>query len=258
MPKIGDIEYPSLKGEVSEEEWSARVQLAALCRLVPAMGWDDLSNQLVSCRIGKDFLFIPAGVLFEEMTASCLLKVNMEGEIISDSPFKIVPNVWHPMRAVFEVRPDANTVIHTHDDYIAAVAATKHGLLPISQPAALVIAAGISYHTYEGAETYAERIPGMRRDLGSSNFSLLLRNHGVVTLAPTIDSAFMLHHLVRKACRIQVMSGVNSGAEVTHISADVVASFPIELLRASVGDGSNNAWPGLLRKLYREDPSFQS
>ena len=249
MPKIGDIEYPSLRDKVSAEEWKARVELAALCRLLPQMGWDDLSNQLVGSRTGEHFLFTPAGVLFEEMTASCLLKLNIEGEIVDNTPFSIVPNLWHPLRAVFEARPDAQTVIHTHDDYVSAVAASKHGLLPISQPAALALAAGVSYHFYEGAETYAERIPALQRDLGSTNFSLILRNHGVVTLGPTIDAAFLIHHLVRKACRIQVMSGVNCGAEVYSIPDEIVAALPIELLRASAGDGSNNAWNGLLRKL---------
>src|SRR5689334_8312356 len=117
---IGDIQYPSLKGQVPADEWQTRVQLAALFRLVPFMGWDDLSMQLCAARVGEHFLFGPDCFLFEEVTASSLVKIDLQGNKVDDSPFKVGPNLWHPMRAVFEVRPDAHTVIHTHDDYVAA------------------------------------------------------------------------------------------------------------------------------------------
>jgi ribulose-5-phosphate 4-epimerase/fuculose-1-phosphate aldolase len=253
---IGQTAYPSLKGHVSDEEWNTRVQLAALFRLVPIMGWDDLSNQLCAARVGQHFLVGPHGVLFEEVTASSLVKVDIEGRVVDETPFTPGTNLWHPMRAVFEARPDAHTVIHTHDDYITAVAAQAQGLLPISQSAAFAMAAGLAYHTYEGVETYAERMPSLQKSLGPSNLTLILRNHGVVTLGASVPAAFMLHHIVRKACRTQVMAGANTEAELIHLSDSMVESFKFELQRASQGDGTNVAWPGLLRKLERQDPGF--
>lgn len=259
MPKIGSTEYPSLKSQVPEAEWQQRVQLAALFRLIPMMGWDDLSNQLCATRVEGGFLFGPRGLLFEEVTASSLVKVNIEGEVLSETPFGVVPNVWHPMRAVFEARPDAHTVIHTHDDYLAAVAATAEGLLPISQPAAFSLAAGLAYHTYEGVETYAERIPSLQKALGPRNHSILLRNHGLLTLGPTVATAFMLHYIVRKACRTQVLAGASAaatGGRLSQLGPEMLGTFGTELARAGQGDGSNDAWPGLLRKLQREQPDF--
>ncbi|QTO23391.1 class II aldolase/adducin family protein [Burkholderia seminalis] len=254
--KIGDTAYPSLKGKVSEDEWNIRVQTAALFRLIPFMGWDDLSLQLVSARAGDHFLVGPSGVLFEEVTASSLIKINLEGDVISESPFGVVQNAWYPMRAVHEARPDANFVIHSHDDIIAAVACNAEGLLPISQPAAFAIADGLAYHDYEGVETYEERTPSLQRSLGATNNAVILRNHGLLTLGYEAKHAFMRHYNIWKACHIQLLANSAKHGELIRLPQPLLDAFGNELMRLGQGDGTMDPWPGLLRKLARLDPSF--
>jgi ribulose-5-phosphate 4-epimerase/fuculose-1-phosphate aldolase len=254
--KLGDISYPSVKGKVSDEEWNIRVNTAALFRLIPLMGWDDLSMQLVSARVSDGFLFVPNGPLFEEVTASSLVKINMEGEVISDTPFGIVKSTWYPMKAVHEAREDANFVIHTHDDIIAAVACNSEGLLPISQSAAFAWADGLGYHTYDGVETYEEKMPSLQHSLGATNNAVILRNHGLLTIGYEASHAFMRHYNIRKACNIQMMAQSFRYGELVNFSQDMLDSFKYELGRIQQGDGTTNPWPGLLRKLTGLDPSF--
>lgn len=256
MLKIGNITYPSLKGRVSDEEWDVRVQTAALFRLIPLLGWDDLSMQLVSARIGEHFLVGPSALLFEEVTASSLVKITLDGEIVGDTPFSIIASTWYPMRGVHEARPDANFVIHSHDDYIAAVACNTEGLLPISQPAAFAMADGLAYHDYEGVETYAERIPGLQRALGATNHAVLLRSHGLLTLGYLARQAFLRHYNLRKACRIQILAGGARHGELIKFPQALIDSFQMELLRLAQGDGTTDPWDGLLRKLAKLDPGF--
>lgn len=256
MLKIGNTAYPSLKGKVSDEEWDIRVQTAALFRLIPLMGWDDLSMQLVSARVGDHFLAGPSELLYEEVTASSLVKVNLEGDVVSDTPFSVIKSTWYPMRAVHAVRPDANFVIHTHDDYIAAVACNTEGLLPITQSAAFAMADGLAYHDYEGVETYEERMSGLQRSLGACNNALILRNHGLVTLGYLARQAFLRHYNLRKACRIQVLASSAQHRELIKFPPSLVESFQMELLRLAQGEGNTDPWDGLLRKLARLDPEF--
>lgn len=253
---IGNTSYPSLKGVVTDEEWNVRLQLAAVFRLIPLMGWDDLSMQLCSARIGDHFLVGPLGPLFEEVTASSLVKINMAGEVVSDTPFGAVNSVWYPMKAVHEARADANFVIHTHDDIVAAVACNSQGLLPISQPAAFAIADGLGYHAYEGVETYETCIPAIQASLGPTNNALLLRNHGLVTLGYQASHAFLRHYNVRKACRIQMMAQSSNSGSLIHLPPSMIESFRAELQRLAQGVGTSDPWEGLLRKLVKLDPSF--
>lgn len=256
MLKIGDTAYPSLKGNVSDNEWDIRVQTAALFRLIPFMGWDDLSLQLISARVGDHFLVAPSGLLFEEVTASSLVKINLYGEAISESPFGIVKNAWYPMRAVHEARPDANFVIHSHDDIIAAVACNAEGLLPISQSAAFALADGLAYHDYEGVETYEERMLSLQRSLGAANNAAILRSHGLLTLGYEAKHAFMRHYNIWKACHIQVLATSAKHGELIRFPRPLLDGFRHELMRIGQGDGTMDPWPGLLRKLTKLDPSF--
>lgn len=258
MLKIGNIDYPSLEGKVTDEEWQIRVQTAALFRLIPLMGWDDLSMQIVTARVGDNFLFGPAGPLYEEVTASSLVMINLQGEIVSDTPFEIAKSVWYPMRAVHEARQDANFVIHTHDDIIAAIACNSEGLLPISQSAAFAMADGLAYHDYDGVETYEEKIPSLQRSLGPENNAVILRNHGLLTLGYLAKHAFLRHYNIRKACRIQMMAGSAKHGELIKFSQPMLDSFKYELSRVNQGDGTTDPWDGLLRKLEKIDPSFMS
>ncbi|WP_322981437.1 class II aldolase/adducin family protein [Pseudomonas sp. C11] len=256
--RIGEVAYPSLEGKVSDEEWRVRVNTAAIFRLIPMMGWDDLSMQLVSARVGDGYLFVPNGPLFEEVTASSLVKINIEGEVISDSPFGIVKSTWYPMKAVHEVREDANYVIHTHDDIIAAVACNSEGLLPISQSAAFAWADGLAYHAYDGVETYEEKMPGLQQSLGATNNAALLQNHGLLTLGVEAGHAFMRHYNIWKACRVQMMAQCARHGELIKFSQEMLNSFKHEVSRVQEGDGTTDPWAGLLRKLIKKDPSFMN
>ena len=250
---IGETEYPSLKGKVSEAEWQARIETAALFRLIPMMGWDDLSITHVSARVPGEpnhYLFNPMGFLFEEITASSLIKIDLEGNIVAPTPFEITIGGWYPMKAIHAVREDANFVIHTHDDYGGAISARKEPLLPITQGAAFVLGDKLAYHEYEGVETYEDRIPGLQVALGDAN-RLILKNHGLVTLGYTAFHAFYRMYGLIKACRIQLLAG--KGEDLIHIGPELLETYPAEIRRAQ----GNNPWPGLLRKLDKDDPSYK-
>ncbi|MGD9863155.1 MAG: class II aldolase/adducin family protein [Pseudodonghicola sp.] len=252
--KIGDIEYPSLKGKVSDAEWEARVNLAAIYRLIPIMGWYDTVMAPASARIpGEDaYLFNPKGFLFEEITASSLVKISIEGEKQTDTPFEISRPGWYPLRAVHEAAESAVYVLHTHDDWIAALSARKQKLFPSSQTAAFLIASGISYHLYDGVETMEERMPGLKESLGD-NHILIMHNHGAVTAGVLPWHAVGRMESLAKACRIQVLASQNR-EDLFEIGEDIMVEIKEELRR---GPAVDNPWPGLLRKLDRLDPSYK-
>lgn len=252
--KLGDFEYPSLKGVVSDAEWQTRVDMAALCRLIPQMGWWDLSQSPVSARISDGsghYLFNPVGFMFEEVTASSLVKIALDGEYVDDTPLTIMRAGWYPMQAVHAVRPDANFVIHSHDDYAAALSARWDELLPISQFAGFVLADGLAYHDFDGVETYAERMASLQASLGDAN-TMILRNHGALALGPIAYAALARMANLRKSCVIQLHAG--HAANVRPISPEVMPQFRKEI---EVGVTVDNLWGGLLRRLDRLDPSYK-
>lgn len=252
--KLGDFEYPSLKGKVSDAEWQTRVEMAALCRLIPLMGWWDLSQSPVSARVGDGsghYLFNPVGFMFEEVTASSLVKITLDGDYVDDTPLKIMRAGWYPMQAIHAVRPDANFVIHSHDDLAAALSARNDELLPISQFAGFALADGVAYHDFDGVETYKERMASIQASLGEANI-LILRNHGAVTLGFIPYLALVRMANLRKSCAIQLYAG--QSADVRRIAPEVIPSFREEIEAGVVAD---NFWNGLLRKLDRIDPSYK-
>lgn len=251
--QIGELEYPSLKGKVAQEEWRARVELAALYRLVPIMGWWDLSQAPLSARVpGEDtYLFNPLGFLFEEITASSLVKITLDGEYAVESPLRFSRRIWYPMQAVHAARPDANFVLHSHDDIFAALSARKDKLLPISQAAGFALAGGLAYHDYDGVETYAEQMPSLQASLGKSG-AVLLHNHGLVVVGRSAYEVLAKTSNIRKACLVQLLAG--QASDVRPIDAGVLPAFEEELRR---GVAVDNLWPALLRKLDRMDPSYR-
>ncbi len=253
MLKLGDIEYPSLKGKVSEAEWKARVELAALYRLIELFGWNDLSGAPASARIpGQPFyLFNPNGLLFEEITASSLVKINLEGEVVSETPFRHVASTWFPMKAVHEVREDANFVIHSHDDYGMALSARREKLLPVSQSAGFALADGVAFHDYDGVETYQERVPALQASLGARN-RMILHNHGLLAVGASAYQALYRMASLRKACRVQLLAGFEK--DLFQLPGEIIEQMAEEIRR---GPAVGNFWPGLLRKLDRIDPSYK-
>src|SRR6267378_207642 len=172
--------------QVSDPEWQARVDLAAAYRLVALYGWDDLIFTHISARVpGAEhhFLLNPYGMMFEEVTASSLVKVDLAGNKVADSPYFVTPAGFTIHSAVHAAREDALCVMHLHTDYGIAVSAQKDGLLPISQQAMLALAS-LTYHDYEGLALNEDEKPRLVDDLGDK-LHMILRNHGLLTLGRT-------------------------------------------------------------------------
>jgi ribulose-5-phosphate 4-epimerase/fuculose-1-phosphate aldolase len=198
------------------------------------------------------YLFNPAGFLFDEITASSLVKLDLSGEVVEGQPFAPVARTWIPMQAVHAARDDANWVIHSHDKYAMALSARRDKLLPISQSAGFAIADGISYHDYDGVEVYPERMAPLAESLGPTNGMLILHNHGCVTLGRTPWQAVSRMYRLRYACEVQLMAGRSD--DLIHLPPGILESFRREI---AVGTAVGNPWPGLLRKLDRMDPSYK-
>ncbi len=247
----------SVKSQVSKEEWKTRVNLAACYRLIAMHGWDDLIFTHISARVpGSDehFLINAYGLLFEEMTASSLVKVNLDGETVLETPYFVNPAGFTIHSAVHAARPDAGCVLHTHTKAGVAVSAQAGGLLPISQISLFPFSA-LSYHDYEGIALNEEEKPRLVADLGSNNF-LILRNHGLLTVGATIPDAFLYMYALETACQTQLMAQ-SSGAELTLINPAIVSGIKAQIEAVLKGMGGDLAWPGLLRKLDRHDSSYR-
>lgn len=247
----------SVKAQVSDEEWETRVSLAACYRLIAMYGWDDLIFTHISARVpGPDdhFLINAYGLLFEEMTASSLVKVDLDGEIVHDTPYFINPAGFTIHSAVHAARLDAGCVLHTHTKAGVAVSAQADGLLPISQ-ISLFPYASLSYHDYEGIALNEDEKPRLVADLGSNNF-LILRNHGLLTVGETIPEAFLYMYALETACQTQLQAQ-SAGVKLTHVNDAIVKGIKAQIDAVMKGMGGELAWPALLRKLERRDSSFR-
>jgi len=247
----------SVREQVSQEEWQARVDLAAAYRLVALYVWDDLIFTHISTRVPDaehHFLLNPYGMMFAEVTASSLVKVDLDGKKVSDSPYFINPAGFTIHSAVHAAREDALCVMHLHTDYGIAVSAQKHGLLPISQQAMFALSS-LAYHEYEGLALDEEEKPRLVADLGDKKF-MILRNHGLLTLGRTAAEAFLGMFLLERACRIQILAQ-SGGGELVKIPNDIIDRVASQMSAVTVGQGASLTWPGLLRKLDRIDPSYR-
>jgi ribulose-5-phosphate 4-epimerase/fuculose-1-phosphate aldolase len=247
----------NIRDQVSPEEWQARVDLAAAYRLVALYGWDDLIFTHLSARVpGPEhhFLLNPYGMMFEEVTASSLVKVDLDGNKVMDSPYFINPAGFTIHSAVHAAREDALCVIHLHTINGIAVSAQKNGLLPLSQQALFALAS-LAYHDYEGLALDDDEKPRLVNDLGNNTF-MILRNHGLLTVGKTPAEAFLLMFTLERACEIQVLAQ-SGGSDLLPVAAPVVAKTAKQLSAVTMGQGGQLAWPGLLRKLDRVDPSYK-
>jgi ribulose-5-phosphate 4-epimerase/fuculose-1-phosphate aldolase len=196
---------PDVKSQVSEAEWALRVDLAACYRLVALHGWADLVFTHISAKLpGADdhFLINPYGALFEEITASSLVKVDAAGNIVGDSPFPVNPAGFTIHSAIHAVRHDVGCVLHVHTANGIAVSAQKLGVLPISQQSIFVLSS-LGYHDYEGVALRDEEKPRLVDSLGDKTF-LMLRNHGLLTVGASIADAFLAMYLFETTCTIQL------------------------------------------------------
>jgi ribulose-5-phosphate 4-epimerase/fuculose-1-phosphate aldolase len=248
----------SVRDQVSDEEWQTRVDLAACYRAIALYGWDDLVFTHVSARLpGADhhFLINAYGMMFEEISASSLVKVDLNGDKILDSPYDINPAGFVIHSAVHEAREDAGCVLHTHSKAGVAVSAQASGLLPISQTS-LFPYATLGYHSYEGVALNDDEKPRLVADLGDKNV-MILRNHGLLTTGASIADAFLMMYLLETACQIQVMAQ-SSGGELIQVPAPIVDGIKAQGEQVTRGLGGALVWPALLRKLDRRDPSFRN
>jgi ribulose-5-phosphate 4-epimerase/fuculose-1-phosphate aldolase len=245
-----------VRSQVSEAEWQLRVDLAACYRLIALHGWDDLVFTHVSARLpGPDhhFLINPYGLMFDEITASSLVKVDMECRPLLETPYKVNPAGFVIHSAIHAVREDAGCVLHTHTRAGVAVSAQKHGLLPISQQSTIVLGS-LAYHDYEGIAVLDGEKPRLQADLGNRNY-LILRNHGLLTVGPTIADAFLSMYTLESACQIQV-GAMAGGAELTRVSQPVLdgVAHAVSVQRKALG--AQGIWPALRRKLDRRNPGY--
>jgi len=247
----------TIRDQVSEAEWQARVDLAAAYRLVAFYGWDDLIFTHISARIpGPEhhFLLNPYGVMFEEVTASSLVKIDLDGRKISDSPYFINPAGFTIHSAVHAAREDALCVMHLHTDYGIAVSAQENGMLPISQQAMFPLAS-LAYHNYEGLALNDAEKPRLVADLGDKNY-MILRNHGLLTVGKSVAEAFLSMYILERACRIQILAQ-SGGGDLHSVPKDIIDLTAKQMGAVTVGQGADLTWPGLLRKLDRMDSSYQ-
>ena len=247
----------SIREQVSEREWQARVDLAAAYRLVALYGWDDLIFTHISARVPSadhHFLLNPYGMMFEEITASSLVKIDLNGNKVMDSPYFINPAGFTIHSAVHAAREDALCVMHVHTDYGIAVSAQKNGLLPLSQQS-MVALASLAYHDYEGLALDEDEKSRLVADLGDKHY-LILRNHGLLTIGRTAAEAFLAMFLLERACKIQILAQ-SGGGELVEIPAPIVKRVDSQLKAVTLDQGADLTWPGLLRKLDRLDPSFR-
>jgi ribulose-5-phosphate 4-epimerase/fuculose-1-phosphate aldolase len=254
---LSSVEIPSLQNQVSEEEWKIRVDLAAAYRLVAFFGWDDLVFTHLSARIpGPEhhFLLNPYNLMFEEVTASSLVKVGMDGRPVGETPFNTNAAGFTIHSAIHMARPDAHAVIHLHTPHGQAVSAHAEGLLPLTQTAMLV-RDDVAYHDYEGVAVDLDERERIVADLGQKG-SMLLRNHGTLAVGETVGEAFLKIYFLERACQAQILAlsigheGLNSPPQG---APEVTAEQGKMGLKMAAGA---LAWPALLRKAYRLDPSF--
>jgi|TARA_R110001583_G_scaffold42513_2_gene135238 ribulose-5-phosphate 4-epimerase/fuculose-1-phosphate aldolase len=246
----------SLKNQVSDAEWQLRVDLAAAYRLVAMFGWDDLVFTHITARIpGPEhhFLINPYGMMFEEITASSLVKIDLQGNKVADSPYPVNPAGFTIHSAIHQAREDAQCVMHTHSLNGVAVSAQREGVLPLSQQATLVLAS-LGYHDYEGIALNEEEKPRLVADLADNTF-LMLRNHGLLTVGATPADAFLSMYIFEASCMIQVKA-LAGNRELIPIDPAIVDGVKEAAKIVTGGLFGGLAWPGLLRKLDRQNPGY--
>jgi ribulose-5-phosphate 4-epimerase/fuculose-1-phosphate aldolase len=243
---------------MDKQEWQTRIDLAAAYRLVALFKWDDLVFTHISARVPGShdaFLINPYGLMFEEITASSLVKVDLAGNKLDASPHPVNPAGFTIHSAVHAARHDAACVLHTHTLNGVAVSAQKGGVLPISQQSIFVLAS-LGVHDYEGVALRDDEKPRLVHDLGNNNF-LLLRNHGLLTVGSTIADAFLFMYLFETVCNIQVRAQAGGG-ELIEVHPEIISTAQQQAMAVTKGLGGALAWPGLLRRLDRQLPGYET
>jgi ribulose-5-phosphate 4-epimerase/fuculose-1-phosphate aldolase len=246
-----------IRESISPEEWQTRVDLAALYRLVALYGWDDLVFTHISARVpGEDnhFLLNPYGLLFEEIKASDLVKIDLDGNIVSETEHFVNAAGFTIHSAVHGNGQHNHAVIHTHSNDGVAVSAQEHGLLPISQTA-MVIRNECAYHDYEGIALNHDERERLLDDLGDKH-CMILRNHGLLATGSTCADAWLRLFFLERACTMQIKA-LSGGSKLNMVPDDVVELVTDQGQMASEQGIGNLAWPALIRKLDKIDVSYK-
>ena len=252
------LNIPSIQSQVSPQEWAIRCDLAACYRLVALYGWSDLVYTHISAKLpGPEhhFLINPYGLMFDEITASSLVKVDKDCNKVLPSDFPVNPAGFVIHSAVHEARENAGCVLHTHTRAGVGVSAQKAGILPISQQSTFVLAS-LAYHGYEGVAFRPDEKPRLQADLGSANY-LMLRNHGLLTVGSTIPEAFLAMYIFEVTCQIQ-LAAQSGGTELTEVDPRIISGTAEAMRVQSGGMGAAFVWPSLIRKLEKLDTSYRS
>ena len=253
---LQSVDIPSLEGKVSDEEWKIRVDLAAAYRLVAHFGWDDLIFTHLSARVpGPEhhFLLNPYNLMFEEVTASSLVKVDIHGNAVETTPFITNPAGFVIHSAIHMAREDAQAVMHLHTPAGQAVSAHEEGLLPLTQTAMLV-RGDLAFHDYEGVATDLDERDRLVADLGDKG-GMILRNHGTLAVGGSVGECFVKLYFIERACQAQIMAR-SAGDRISN-PPQGTPELAAEQGTAGLKVAANLlAWPALLRKAYRLDPSF--
>ncbi|HEY0884594.1 MAG TPA: class II aldolase/adducin family protein [Ramlibacter sp.] len=261
MMKAGMLRIASMKNRCSPAEWQARIDLAACYRLVELYGMADMMANHISSHVPGEagaFLINPYGMMYEEITASSLIKVNLAGEILAKPDFGAqdyginrAGYVIHS--AIHEARPDVGCVIHTHSWASMAVSALECGLLPITQTAMRFLKIG--YHDYQGVVLDTAEKESLVRDLGQGE-ALILRNHGALVVGRTVGEAFNWMHRLELACRSQV-AAMSCNSPLWPVPAEVLEETWRNYQPGTRRPYGVMEWPALLRKLDRLDPGYR-
>jgi ribulose-5-phosphate 4-epimerase/fuculose-1-phosphate aldolase len=239
---------------VSAEEWKARVELAALYRWINRLGWDDHIYTHISARVPgptDQFLLNPLGSLFDEITASNLVKVGLDGTKLTETESKVNWGGVTIHAPVYEAKKEATCVIHLHTTAAVAVSAQEHGLLPLSQ-FAILLHGKIAYHGYTGLESTDEDRKALLADLGDKKI-MILRNHGTLIWGTSFAEAFNLCLRLERACATQI-AALSGGVKLTMPTDEVAA----ETVRQNEKYGSPNlAWEAVIRRLDALDPGYR-
>ncbi|KIN62060.1 Class II aldolase/adducin domain protein [Sulfitobacter noctilucicola] len=260
IPDPADL--PSLKGSVSDAEWELRVELAATYRLCALYGWTDLVFTHISAKLPDEdgqerFLINPYGIMFDEMTASCLVKIDLDGNICQETPYFINPAGFTIHSAIHAAREDAGCVIHVHTPYGVAVSVQNEGLRRYTQ-FSMVVNNDLAYHDYEGIALDLSERERIVQDLGDKHL-LMLRNHGTLTVGANCALAFLRMYFLESACKTQIFAqsaGTQNLHEEPQAMADTVQAQTIDSFKP--GSADNLVWPGLMRKLRRSNPGFDA
>ncbi len=257
---VGKPRLRTVRNRVESAEWQARLDLAAAYRLTALMGWTDMLGTHISCRVpdtANQFLINPYGLLFEEITASSLIKIDVDGNKLSESPYEVNTAGFTIHSAIHIGREDAHAVMHLHTGYGVAVATQREGLLPITQQALTALSL-VRYHDYEGVALDTGERERLVADLGDGGL-LILRNHGTLSVGATVGEMFHRMYRLERACKFQILAQ-SGGAEINALPREIIDHTLGQgrqlYSQGGMSEGGRLVWAALKRKLDREDPGY--